>query len=46
MAQTKVIIIGCGIAGPILATFLKLKGYDPVVYERLTIDHEGGVGLM
>jgi salicylate hydroxylase len=46
MAETKVIIVGCGIAGPILATFLKLKGYTPVIYERLTSNPEGGVGLM
>jgi salicylate hydroxylase len=46
MSDTKVIIVGCGIAGPILATFLKLKGYSPVIYERLSSDPEGGVGLM
>jgi len=46
MSETKVIIVGCGIAGPVLATFLKLKGYNPVIYERLTSDPEGGVGLM
>ena len=34
MAATRVGIIGCGIAGPVLATFLKLKGYDPIVYEQ------------
>jgi salicylate hydroxylase len=46
MSDTKVIIVGCGIAGPVLATFLKLKGYSPVIYERLSSDPEGGVGLM
>ncbi|EMD37072.1 hypothetical protein CERSUDRAFT_155529 [Gelatoporia subvermispora B] len=34
MAPTKVIIAGCGIAGPVLGIFLRLKGYDPVIYER------------
>ncbi|KAI0633797.1 FAD/NAD-P-binding domain-containing protein [Trametes polyzona] len=34
MSGTKVIIAGCGIAGPVLAILLKLKGYSPVVYER------------
>ncbi|KAJ7034688.1 hypothetical protein C8F04DRAFT_1100636 [Mycena alexandri] len=34
MPGTKVIIVGCGIAGPILALLLKQKGYEPVVYER------------
>lgn len=33
---TKVILVGAGIAGPVLATFLKLKGYEPVLYERTT----------
>ncbi|TFY56253.1 hypothetical protein EVJ58_g7751 [Rhodofomes roseus] len=33
--ETKVIIAGAGIAGPIRATFLKLKGYNPIVYERV-----------
>ncbi|KAF8318178.1 FAD/NAD(P)-binding domain-containing protein [Clavulina sp. PMI_390] len=30
----RVIVIGAGIAGPVLAMFLKLHGYDPVIYER------------
>ncbi|KAJ7457350.1 hypothetical protein FB451DRAFT_1047267 [Mycena latifolia] len=34
MAPTKVIIAGCGIAGPILALLLKQNGYEPVIYER------------
>ena len=33
-AKTKVIVVGAGIAGPILAIFLKLKGHEPIVYER------------
>ncbi|KAH9920085.1 uncharacterized protein B0H18DRAFT_1025880 [Fomitopsis serialis] len=41
--KTKVIIAGAGIAGPVLAVFLKLKGYDPVVYER--VDALADVGL-
>ena len=46
MSHTKVIIVGCGIAGPVLATFLKLKGYDPVIYERFASDREGGFRLL
>jgi hypothetical protein len=46
MPETKIIIVGCGIAGPVLATFLKLKGYNPVIYERLTDDPEGGRRLL
>lgn len=40
---TKVIISGAGIAGPVLAMFLKLKGYEPVVYERT--EKISGLGL-
>ncbi|EIW83288.1 FAD/NAD(P)-binding domain-containing protein [Coniophora puteana RWD-64-598 SS2] len=32
--KTKVIVVGAGMAGPVLATFLKLKGYNPILYER------------
>jgi salicylate hydroxylase len=46
MPDTKVIIVGCGIAGPVLATFLKLKGYNPVIYERVPRDHDGGLRLL
>ncbi|KAI0064091.1 FAD/NAD(P)-binding domain-containing protein [Artomyces pyxidatus] len=46
MAQTKVIIIGAGIAGPVLALFLKLRGYAPVVYERLDGIPEAGISLV
>jgi salicylate hydroxylase len=44
--MSKIIIIGGGIAGPILATFLKLKGYEPVIYERLDGVVDAGVSLM
>lgn len=43
-AKTKVIVVGAGIAGPVLATFLKLKGYDPVVYERTSGVGDKGLG--
>ncbi|KZT53221.1 FAD/NAD(P)-binding domain-containing protein [Calocera cornea HHB12733] len=36
----KVIIVGSGVAGPVLGMLLKHKGFDPVVYERST--HRGG----
>ncbi|OCH92783.1 FAD/NAD(P)-binding domain-containing protein [Obba rivulosa] len=45
MAATKVIIAGCGIAGPVLAMFLKLKGYEPVIYERLAEPTTLGLSL-
>ncbi|KAI0087302.1 hypothetical protein BDY19DRAFT_955012 [Irpex rosettiformis] len=43
-SRTKVIIVGAGIAGPVLATFLKLKGYEPVVYERTSGVGDRGIG--
>ncbi|KAJ7101410.1 FAD/NAD-P-binding domain-containing protein [Mycena belliarum] len=43
----KVIIAGCGIAGPVLALLLKQKGYEPVIYERGQRTPEGaGLSLM
>jgi len=44
--RTKVIVVGCGTAGPVLATFLKRKGYEPVVYERGKPGSDGGLSLM
>ncbi|KAA1472789.1 FAD/NAD(P)-binding domain-containing protein [Dentipellis sp. KUC8613] len=41
----KVIIAGAGIAGPILAIFLKLRGYAPVVYERQPALGDAGLSL-
>lgn len=41
----KVIIIGGGIAGPILAIFLKLHGYGPIIYERQPKGAPGGISL-
>ncbi|KAG0706056.1 hypothetical protein DFH29DRAFT_872555 [Suillus ampliporus] len=46
MANIRVIVVGAGIAGPVLATFLKTRGYDPIVYERLPSAGEGGLSLM
>ncbi|KZP34264.1 FAD/NAD(P)-binding domain-containing protein [Athelia psychrophila] len=47
MAPTKVIIIGCGIAGPVLGAFLQNKGYRVVIYERTKRDSDAaGVSLM
>lgn len=41
---TKAIIIGAGIAGPVLATFLKRGGYHVVLYERSEGLADIGVG--
>ncbi|KAF7290802.1 FAD/NAD(P)-binding domain-containing protein [Mycena indigotica] len=44
--MAKVIIVGCGIAGPVLALLLKQKGFDPVVYERGPRAPDAGLSLM
>ena len=46
MAATKIIIAGGGIAGPVLAIFLKRNGYDPIVYERHDEVVDAGLSLM
>jgi len=32
--MSKVIIIGCSVAGPTLVIFLKQLGFQPVIYEQ------------
>ena len=45
MEPTKVGVIGAGMAGPVLALFLKLQGYSPIVYERNDGPSDGGLGI-
>ncbi|PIL33910.1 hypothetical protein GSI_03616 [Ganoderma sinense ZZ0214-1] len=45
MAGTKVILAGGGVAGPVLGMLLKLKGYDPIIYERLDAPSDMGLSL-
>ncbi|KAI0656544.1 FAD/NAD(P)-binding domain-containing protein [Cubamyces menziesii] len=45
MSAPKVIIAGCGVAGPALGVVLKLQGYDPVIYERTDGPSELGLSL-
>ena len=44
MENKKVIIIGCGIAGPAVAIFLKRAGYEPHIYEAQP-GHDDYTGL-
>ena len=44
MGNKKAIIIGCGIAGPAVAIFLKRAGYEPNIYEAQP-DHDDYTGL-
>lgn len=43
--KTKVIIVGGGIAGPVLAILLKSKGYDPIVYEKVAALADVGLSI-
>lgn len=45
MPPAKVGIIGTGISGPVLAIFLKLNDYDPVIYERNEGPEDSGIGI-
>ncbi|KAK8029615.1 hypothetical protein PG993_010906 [Apiospora rasikravindrae] len=46
MASSKVLIIGCGVAGPVMALLLKQKGYNPIVFERTAAPEDVGASLM
>ncbi|KAE8454589.1 hypothetical protein EG329_000212 [Mollisiaceae sp. DMI_Dod_QoI] len=46
MLPPRVLIIGCGVAGPIIALLLKRKGYSPVVLERVRELGDAGASLM
>ena len=45
-SKTKVIIAGAGIAGPVLAIFLKMKGYEPVIYEKISEVNDVGLSIL
>jgi 2-polyprenyl-6-methoxyphenol hydroxylase-like FAD-dependent oxidoreductase len=42
--RKRALIIGCGIAGPAVAMFLKRAGYEPTIYEAKP-DHDDYTGL-
>ncbi|PYH70922.1 FAD-dependent oxidoreductase [Aspergillus vadensis CBS 113365] len=46
MSSSAVLIIGCGIAGPVLAILLKRKGYNPIVFEKVQALGDAGASLM
>lgn len=41
----KVIIIGCGIAGPVIAILLQKKGYTPIIVEKVRVLGDAGGSL-
>jgi salicylate hydroxylase len=46
MSSPKVLVIGCGIAGPVVACLLKQKGYEPIIFERSEAPGDVGASLM
>lgn len=46
MPPVRVIIVGCGIAGPVAALLLKKKGYDPIVLVKVKELGDAGASLM
>jgi salicylate hydroxylase len=46
MSSPRVLIIGCGIAGPVIALLLKKKGYEPMVLEKVRKLGDVGGSLM
>ena len=46
MPPVKILVVGGGIAGPVLGLHLKLRGYEPIVYERQRQFVDLGVGLL
>ncbi|KAE8376133.1 monooxygenase FAD-binding protein [Aspergillus bertholletiae] len=46
MAAPVVLIIGCGIAGPVLAVLFQRKGYRPIVFEKVQELGDAGASLM
>ncbi|KAH6610106.1 hypothetical protein Trco_000126 [Trichoderma cornu-damae] len=46
MAPPTVLVIGCGVAGPVLAILLKRKGYHPIVFEKVRELGTAGASLM
>ena len=41
----KVIIVGSGVVGPVMAVMLKRKGYDPIIVERVEQIEPVGLSL-
>lgn len=46
MRRTKVLIVDCGVAGPVLAVLLKHKSYQPLVFEKVKRLGDVGASLM
>lgn len=42
--MASVLVIGCGIVGPVISLLLKRKGYSPIIVEK--VKEHGDVGLV
>lgn len=42
--MTDVLVVGCGVVGPVTALLLKKKGYNPVIVEK--VKRHGDAGLV
>lgn len=45
MSSPAVLIIGCGVAGPVIGIFLKRKGYSPIIFEKAQTPGDVGASL-
>lgn len=43
--SAKVVVVGGGIIGPVLALLLKQKGWDPIVVEKVRNVGESGLAI-
>lgn len=46
MPPPRALIIGCGVAGPVLALLLKQKGYAPIILEKVHQLGDAGASMM
>ncbi|KAH8808704.1 monooxygenase FAD-binding protein [Xylogone sp. PMI_703] len=46
MTPPTVLIVGCGIAGPVAAILYKRKGYHPIVFEKVSELGDAGASLL
>jgi salicylate hydroxylase len=46
MSTPNVLIIGCGVAGPVIALLLQKRGYEPIVFEKVRELGDAGASLM
>ena len=45
MTMSTVLVVGCGIVGPVISLLLKRKGYEPIIVEKVKEHGDAGLGL-